>query len=311
MDPKNEIDDSDVTFELADDETADESNSVDDFIRELEEKEKDLHITAETTFIEIAADFEDPDEIPDFMRQDLAAGKVTVRPAAAAAPGPDPAAQAKLTAEVAALKAKIAGLEDERKELYQKSQRRLNDFEAYKSRTDRERSETFQRQLSNLATQMLPALDNLDRALEFASGIAAEQQDEFAQFFNGIVLVNQQVNEVLVNMGIDPIAAVGHPFDPHFHEAVAVDESSTLPPNTVTGELLRGFRIGEKVIRHAMVRVSKAADRDRGEANQANVDEEPPHIPDESLSNADGGPEAEVTGEASNGIDLLIERNGE
>lgn len=265
MDPNQELENSDYTFELADDETPEVS--VDDFLRQLEAKEKDLHITAETTFIEIAADFDDVDEVPDFMRQDLAPEKkVSVKPAAAApAPAPvasspaDAGAVKKLEAEIASLKAKIAGMEGERTELFENSQRRLKDFETYKSRTERERSETFQRQLSNLATQMLPALDNLDRALQCASDMADEKQSEFTQFFDGIVLVNQQVNEVLVNMGIDPIRTVGHEFDPHLHEAVAIDEDSDLPSNTITAELLRGFRIGDKVIRHSMVKVSKGA----------------------------------------------------
>ena len=150
-------------------------------------------------------------------------------------------------------------MQTERTELFEKSQRRSRDFEAFKARTERERGDTFQKQLSNLATQMLPALDNLDRALKFASEMSEEKRDEFAQFFDGIVLVNQQVNEVLMGMGIMPILTVGEPFDPHYHEAVAIEETAEIPPNTVAEELLRGFRIGNTVIRHSMVKVSKAA----------------------------------------------------
>lgn len=259
MDPNQEIDNPEITFELADDDAMDESGSVDDFIRELEAKEKDLHITAETTFIELAADFP-ADEVPDFIRQELQDGQKSLKPAAG---GPnstvDRTAVLKLEGEVKNLKAKVADLQEERSELYKNSQRRLKDFESFKARTERERSETFQRQLTNLATQMLPVLDNLDRALQFAGGMPEEKSSGFAQFFDGIVLVNQQVHEVLGGMGIVPIATVGEEFDPHFHEAVAVDEESDLPPNTVTFELLRGFRIGNNVIRHSMVRVSKAA----------------------------------------------------
>ncbi|NOT48868.1 MAG: nucleotide exchange factor GrpE [Acidobacteria bacterium] len=254
MDPNQKTDDTEYAFELADEETAEVS--VDDFIRELEAKEKDLHITADTTFIEIASEF-DEGEVPDFMRQELA--KKTSQTVKPAAPATEGSSAKKLESELAELKSKIAGMQEERTELYKNSQRRLKDFEAYKSRTERERSETFQRQLSNLATQMLPVLDNMDRALDSASSMSDEKQNEFAQFFNGIVLVNQQLNEVLVGMGIDPIATVGEQFDPHFHEAVAIDETSEKPPNTITAELLRGFRIGNKVIRHSMVKVSKAA----------------------------------------------------
>jgi molecular chaperone GrpE len=57
-------------------------------------------------------------------------------------------------------------------------------------------------------------------------------------------------------MGVQPIIAVGEPFDPHFHEAVATEETDEFPPQTVTAELLRGYRIGDKVIRPSMVKVS-------------------------------------------------------
>jgi len=257
MDPNQDKENSEYAFELADEELVDEPTAVDDFMRELEAKEKDLHITAETTFIELAADFEG-DEIPDFMRPEIAIQKppVVVKPAVPAAGDPR---SKQLETEVAALKAKISGLEEERGELYTNSQRRLKDFESFKARTERERSETFQRQLSNLATEMLPALDNLDRALQCASEMSDEKQAEFAQFFDGIVLVNQQVHEVLAGMGILPIVTVGAKFDPHFHEAVAIDEESDQPANTITAELLRGFRIGDNVIRHSMVKVAQGA----------------------------------------------------
>lgn len=312
MDPNQETENSDYTFELADDDAAEVS--VDDFLRQLEAKEKDLHITADTTFIEIAADFEDPDEVPDFMRQGPAAEKsVSVKPATpAAAPttGVESGAVKRLEGEISSLKAKIAGLEDERMELYQNSQRRLKDFEAYKARTERERSETFQRQLSNLATQMLPALDNLDRALQCASDMVDEKQTEFAQFFDGIVLVNQQVNEVLVEMGIDPIQTVGHQFDPHYHEAVAIDETSEMPPNTVTAELLRGFRIGDKIIRHSMVKVSKAAASEAAAKITAPesraMQDEPVELEPVNMGSVDSG-----SAEDGSDTGFVIERNGE
>jgi molecular chaperone GrpE len=259
MDPNQDTDNSEYFFELSD-ETGDETVSVDDFIKELEAKEKDLHITADTTFIEIASEFEDGG-LPDFLQEGFA--EKGPKPVAAAAAKPTPAvanepAVGNLEREISQLKDKISSMQTERTELFEKSQRRSKDFEAFKARTERERGDTFQKQLSNLATQMLPALDNLDRALKFASEMPEEKRNEFAQFFDGIVLVNQQINEVLMGMGIMPILTVGEPFDPHFHEAVAIEETTDLPPNTVCDELLRGFRIGNTVIRHSMVKVSKA-----------------------------------------------------
>jgi molecular chaperone GrpE len=257
MDPNQETENSEYSFELSEDDAVDESTSVDDFIKELEAKEKDLHITAETTFIEIAADFEDG-ELPDFLKQDTAEkNPVTVAPAVTKSAASNPSGVTNFEQEIAQLKSKITTMETERLEFFEKSQRRSKDFDAYKARTERERGDTFQKQLRNLATQMLPALDNLDRALKFACDMSDEQRNEIVQFFDGIVLVNQQVNEVLAGMGIMPIATVGHIFDPHVHEAVAIEENTDLPPNTISQELLRGFRIGDNVIRHAMVKVSQ------------------------------------------------------
>jgi molecular chaperone GrpE len=71
------------------------------------------------------------------------------------------------------------------------------------------------------------------------------------------MLVNHQLNEVLAEMGITPIQAIGEHFDPHFHEAASVEETDEFPPNTVTAEFLRGYRIGDKVVRASMVKVSK------------------------------------------------------
>lgn len=231
--------------------------SVDDFIRELEAKEKDLHITAETTVIEIAEGFADG-ELPDFMKGEFADQIVkTVKPAAAAASQKEKATKTKLEAEIENLKETIAKMEAERAEMFKNSQRRAKDFANYKSRTERERRETFQNQVSNLAVQMLPALDNLNRAVDFTMEMPRDEQNEFHQFFDGIVLVNQQVNEVLNGMGIVPIASIGEMFDPHLHEAAATEDTDDFPANTICGELLRGYRSGDRVIRHSVVRVAK------------------------------------------------------
>jgi molecular chaperone GrpE len=121
---------------------------------------------------------------------------------------------------------------------------------------DRERRGAFIDQISNLAKQMLPVLDNLDRAMGALERSQAEKSPEFQQFYDGIALVHQQVNEVFSEMGVQPIATVNEPFDPNFHEAVATEEREDMPGNTVSEEMLRGYRIGNRVIRHSMVKVT-------------------------------------------------------
>ena len=254
MDPNKEIDN---IGEIADDAETDENVLVDDFIKQLEEKEKDLHITANTTIIEIASSFDDGN-LPDFLKEDLQLEK-TPEPATAAASAKAKATQPAPASEkeIAGLKEKISEMQAEREDLVQSSLRRAKDFENFKSRTERERNETFQSQIGNLATQMLPALDNLNRAVDFALAMPDEQRVGIQPFLDGVMLVSQQVNDVLGEMGIQPIATVGETFDPHFHEAVATEESSDFGPNTVSAELLRGYRIGNRVIRASMVKVAK------------------------------------------------------
>lgn len=239
-----------------------DSVSVDDFIRELEEKEKDLQIDFDSV-VELEEEEFDGEDVmalePLFPAK--AAEPSTPKPVAAVAEAPvkDSFDRAKADKEISDLNVKIANMEAARKELLLDSQRRIRDFEAFRKRIEREREETFANQVSNLAFQMLPVLDNLDRALEFAENAPLENRDEIQPFFDGIIMVNQQIHEVFAGMGIEPIAAVGKTFDPHLHEAVSLDETSELPPNTISEEILRGYRVGDKVIRHSMVKVTRSA----------------------------------------------------
>lgn len=235
----------DLTKEIEISQTA----SVDEFIRQLEAKEKDLHISSD-----LVIEIEDS-EFADRGIDEISEATLPSRPAK-----PNAATNkmvVELRMEVSLLQSLVAKMEAERAEASESARRRQKDFDNYKSRTERERGETFANQISNLATQMLPILDNLNRALDFAARGANEKAREFQQFFQGIALVNQQVNEVLAGMGVSPIASVGERFDPHFHEAVAVEESDVYPPQTVSAELLRGYRLGERVIRPSMVKVTK------------------------------------------------------
>lgn len=240
----------------------DAADSVDDFIKELEEKEKDLHITADLT-IEIEESEYDPRNIPDDLPVDF--GSISQKiptPVSTVSSEATAAAKARiqeLEEEVESLKKRLSVLREERNDVQEKSDRRLKDFESYKYRMDRERRGSFIDQISNLATQMLPVFDNLDRALMSVGDPSNRQRGDFDQFYDGIVLVNQQVAEVFADMGVEPISSVGKEFDPHFHEAVAVADDPNITPNTIVEEMLRGYRIGNRVIRHSMVKVVAGA----------------------------------------------------
>lgn len=258
----------------------DDLASIDDFIKELEARERDLHISSETV-IEIEDSDFDAQNIDAFLLDEPSEDDVTaIEPVMSLKPVElqglldpiepiesnktfDPAVDekqaAKFEGEIIELKKKIVKMESERTELFELSRRRQTDFDNYKKRTERDKHETFHNQLSNLASQILPVFDNLNRATDSVAELPEEKTKEFQQFFNGVALVNKQLKEVLVEMGIKPINAVGEPFDPHFHEAVATEESDEFPANTVIEEFLRGYLLADKVIRPAMVKVSKSS----------------------------------------------------
>lgn len=289
MNPEQEIE----SLEGADERSeAEDSVSVDDFIRELEAKEKDLHITAETTIIEIEDGLE-PNELPDFLKEEFPQEPAREPVAAALAPAKEKAAQSRFEAENRSLKEKLVRVEDERDELLRNAQRRSKDLATYKTRVERERRETFQNQVTNIATQMLPALDNLNRAVDFAVSLPRQESSEFQQFFDGVVLVSQQVNEVLAGMGIEQIATIGETFDPHLHEAAATEETEEFEPNTVCGELLKGYRIGDRVVRHSVVRVAKAHPRSEEQAVLEKMFNDDLDGIDENDGSADQCPEIE------------------
>jgi molecular chaperone GrpE len=253
MNSKEQIPKPDESLEELD---MDATSSVDDFIKELEAKEKDLHITSDMT-IEISESEYDPRNIPDFVPQELSGAQSSFGNVAPRGHAPGLKTRVfELENEIDTLNKRIADLRAERNDVQEKSDRRLKDFENYKYRMDRERRGAFIDQISNLASQMLPVLDNLDRALGSLDKTKSAKSAEFQQFFDGIALVNQQVNEVFSEMGVQPITTVGETFDPNFHEAVATEERKDLPANTISEEMLRGYRIGNRVIRHSMVRVT-------------------------------------------------------
>lgn len=248
-------------LEVLTDDGADDSVSVDDFIRQLEAKEKDLHITAETTIIEIEQGFDDGNPSAFFAMKP--AETKSIEPVAVSKePAVEPEKSSpdtlSLQFEISELRDKIAFLEEERAEILLGAQRRSKDFDTFKARTERERIDLMEAQVCELASQLLPALDNLHRAIAFVGDRPDERSEEFGHFFSGMVLVEQQVMEILADMGIEPIPAVGESFDPHLHEAVATELHDELPPNTVLEELLRGYRVGERIIRHSMVKVAAA-----------------------------------------------------
>lgn len=130
-----------------------------------------------------------------------------------------------------------------------------SDFENYRRRIERERGSNYAFALTAIVKELLPVIDNFHLALVNAEKHSSEQQ-ELQQFFSGFELILQQLEKVLNTMGVKPVAALGETFDPSFHDAVSTEIVEGVEPNTVVEEILRGYLLGNKLIRPAMVKVS-------------------------------------------------------
>ena len=160
------------------------------------------------------------------------------------------------TAELVATRAELKRIQAESAELKDRLARRQADFENYRKRMDRERAETYNRVVIDIAAKLLPVLDNLKRALETEASVEATESDEFRHFLSGVDLIYKQLNGVLEALGVTAISAVGEQFNPHVHEAVVTEATDEYEPDTVMQEIVSGYRLGDKLIRPALVKVA-------------------------------------------------------
>ncbi len=164
--------------------------------------------------------------------------------------------EAKVAGDLDELTAR-AGKADEYLEL---AQRTKADFENYRRRAAREAAAAQERGVAKLARELLPAVDNLDRALEAAEAQAAagaDEDDADSSLVSGIKLVHAEVLAALGRVGIERFEPRGEPFDPQHHEAVAQQPVEGTPTGTIVGVYQRGYRIGETVLRPARVVVAQ------------------------------------------------------
>lgn len=133
-------------------------------------------------------------------------------------------------------------------ELTDRYKRILAEFENYKKRSAKERENLYNSLVSDIVNPMLPVLDNLENATN------AKTEDN--AYKEGINLVLKQFKDVLNSLGVKEIEAIGQSFDPEVHEAVTSVQDDTLGEKEVKEVLRKGYKIGTKVIRHAMVVVA-------------------------------------------------------
>lgn len=165
------------------------------------------------------------------------------------APGPT-------LAELIATRAELRRVEAERAELRDALARRQAEFENYRKRVERDRSENYNRMVGEVVSKLLPVLDNLRRALDAEKILQANESEEFRHFLHGVDLIYKQLSNVLEGLGLQPVAALGQQFDPHVHEAVVTEQTEDYEPDTVIQEIVPGYRLGEKLLRPAIVKVA-------------------------------------------------------
>jgi molecular chaperone GrpE len=175
---------------------------------------------------------------------------------AAASSGPAVAELLATRSELRRVEAELKKFTEEHQELLEKLARRQADFDNFRKRTERERSETYNRALGEVVRRLLPVLDNLQRALETERSLQAEESNEFRHFLQGVDLINRQFGGMLEGLGVEVVPTVGELFDPHIHEAVATEETDEVEPDTIVQEMQRGYRLGDKLLRPAMVKVA-------------------------------------------------------
>ena len=172
---------------------------------------------------------EDTGETIEDIEQEMeeaAEEAVGVTPAAASAAGGDPGAA----------------------EWKNRYMRTLADFENFRKRSEREKQDFFKYALANTFRELLPVLDNFDRALDHA-----EEGDDFHK---GVLLIYKHLFDALTKAGLKPIEDANVPFNPNIHEAVVREEDPAVPNHTVTAILQRGYFLQDRLLRPALVKVA-------------------------------------------------------
>ena len=158
-----------------------------------------------------------------------AAGEETAAPPPSAAPPPAP-------------------VDEEEQKFKERYLRTLADFENFRKRAERERTDFFKYALAGTVKDLLPVLDNFERALDHA-----EEGDDFHK---GVLMIYKQLVDVLVKNGLKTIEESGVHFDPNIHEAVVREENPDLPNHTVAQILQKGYFMHDRLLRPALVKVA-------------------------------------------------------
>ena len=140
----------------------------------------------------------------------------------------------------------------QRDEYYDLLLRKTAEFDNYRKRVERERAALASAAAADLIEELLPVIDNLERALE-----APADEGSAAAYRDGVELIHRQMLDLLRKRGVTPIETAGQMFDPNLHQAIAHEESSDHGAGEIIGEVRRGYLVGSRLLRASMVRVAK------------------------------------------------------
>lgn len=143
----------------------------------------------------------------------------------------------------------LSQLRGERDVLLDRLARQQAEFENARKRAAKEQQEQREYALADAVKGLLPIVDSLERALA--------HRDNAKEFQAGVELIHKQLEDALAKLGVKPIAAMGHAFDPHVHEAIEMVETDRAKDNHVVDELQRGYKLKDRLLRPAMVRVAR------------------------------------------------------
>ena len=144
---------------------------------------------------------------------------------------------------------KIAKLEAQCADYLDKYQRCFAEFDNFRKRTIKEKASMYDDGVRSTVEKLLPVVDNLERAVECENN--AENS-----FYKGVVMTLKQFQEILTAIGVEQIKALGEPFNPKLHAAVAHEDNEEYGENIVSLEMQKGYQYKDKVIRHSMVKVA-------------------------------------------------------
>ncbi|MFB4326561.1 nucleotide exchange factor GrpE [Priestia sp. BR_2] len=155
------------------------------------------------------------------------------------------------SADEAAGSAELEKLQAELQEQQQRTLRVQADFDNFRRRTQKEKEDLGKYASSKLITELLPVIDNFERALQ-----ASEENPEFESFSKGVNMIFRQLESVLATEGLSAMKSVGEPFNPEYHQAIMQVESDEYEEGIVVEEVQKGYMLKDKVLRPAMVKVS-------------------------------------------------------